>query len=77
MKPRTKFQTELQQEHAAQEQHHHEHQQSAHEFAAAEEMLRFDAANTIVPPEIERRLQESTASLPQPKRSWWRRVFGG
>ena len=42
-----------------------------------EEMLRHDSANTIVPPDIARRLQQSTADLPPPNRSWWKRIFGG
>jgi hypothetical protein len=51
--------------------------QSAREFANAEEMLRYDAANTTVPPEIARRLRKSTGDLPAPKMSWWKRWFGG
>jgi hypothetical protein len=74
MKPRTKFSSELQQEHELQQQQ--TNQQTAREFATAEELLRFDSANTLVPPEIARRLQESSASSPQPKRSWLRRLFG-
>ena len=50
---------------------------SALEFASAEEMLRYDAANTAVPPEIARRLRKSTADVPAPKMSWWKRWFGG
>jgi hypothetical protein len=50
---------------------------SALEFANAEEVLRYDAANTTVPPEIARRLRKSTADLPPPKMSWWKRWFGG
>jgi hypothetical protein len=72
MKPRTKLSTEL--EHAVQQE---ANQQTSREFATAEELLRFDAANTLVPPEIARRLQESTATLPKPKRSWLRKLFGG
>lgn len=47
------------------------------EFASAEEMLRFDAAQTSVPPGIAQRLRESTAELPRPKPSWWKRFIGG
>jgi hypothetical protein len=51
--------------------------QSAREFANAEELLRYDAAHTTVPPEIARRLQKSTADLPPPKAAWWKRLLGG
>jgi hypothetical protein len=47
------------------------------EFANAEELLRYDAAHTPVPPEIARRLQTSAADLPGPKTSWWKRWLGG
>lgn len=52
-------------------------QQSAREFANAEEMLRYDAAHTTVPPAIAQRLQKSTGNLPGPKTAWWKRLFGG
>ena len=42
-----------------------------------EEMLRYDAAHTTVPPGIAQRLQKSTGDLPGPKTSWWKRLFGG
>ena len=51
--------------------------QASHEFANVEEMLRHDAIHTSVPPEIEMRLQKSTAALPALKRSWLRKLFGG
>lgn len=50
-------------------------QQSALEFGTAEEMLRYDAAHTPVPPGIEARLQKSTEGLPPPARPWWKRLF--
>jgi len=49
----------------------------AREFASAEEMLRYDAAHTPVPPDIAERLQKSTGDLPRPKTAWWKRLFGG
>ena len=49
---------------------------AAREFASPEEMLRHDARNTTVPPEIARRLRQSTAEAQRPKASWWRRYFG-
>lgn len=67
--------------HTAQEQEQvsgtESQQTSAREFASTEEMLRFDAAQTPVPPRIAERLRESTAELPKPKPGWWKRWIGG
>jgi hypothetical protein len=60
------------QEHVA-EQTAHAH--AAKEFSNSDELLRFDAAHTEVPPEIAARLQKSAANLPPPA-SWWKRFFG-
>ena len=75
MKQQTKLSEEQQQQQHAVEQQ--TQQQSAREFANAEEMLRYDAAHTTVPPGIAQRLQKSTGDLPGPKTSWWKRLFGG
>ena len=54
------------------------HAHAAREFGASDELLRFDAAHTAVPPEIAERLKKSAAGIaPPPKRSWWRNLFGG
>jgi hypothetical protein len=45
-------------------------------FESAEELLRHDAAQTAVPPEIARRLSQSIAQSAPPRRSWWRKLFG-
>jgi len=75
MKQQTKLSAEQQQQqHAAEQQ---TQAQSAREFAGAEELLRFDAAHTPVPPDIARRLQKSAGDLPAPKTTWWRRLFRG
>jgi hypothetical protein len=74
MKHQTKLSQEQQQQHAAE---HQTQQQAVREFANAEEMLRYDAAHTPVPPAIAQRLQKSTGDLPQPKLAWWKRLFGG
>jgi hypothetical protein len=75
MKQQTKLSEEQQQQqHAAEQQ---TQKQSAREFANAEEMLRYDAAHTPVPPAIAQRLQKSTGELPQPKLAWWKRWLGG
>ena len=74
MKQQSKLSAEQQQQHAAEQQ---TQSQSAREFASAEELLRYDAAHTTVPPDIARRLQKSAADLPAPKTTWWQRLFGG
>lgn len=45
------------------------------EFASAEEMIRDDARQTPVPPQIAERLHESIAREPKPVTPWWRRLF--
>lgn len=75
MKHRTKLISEQQHDQAAEKQMHH--QQAGREFSSAEELLRFDAAHAVVPPEIGVRLQKSSADLPKPKSAWWKRIFGG
>ena len=50
---------------------------AAREFSNADELLRFDAAQTSVPPEIARRLQKASAQLSPPAPSpWWKNIFG-
>jgi hypothetical protein len=74
MKQQTKLSEEQQQQqHAAEQQ---TQKQSAREFANAEEMLRYDAAHTTVPPGIAQRLQKSTGQTSAPPRSWWRNLLG-
>lgn len=75
MKRQTKLNSEQQQEQAAEQ--HAQQQTPAREFSSAEELLRFEAANTVVPASVAKRLQRSTENLPSPKPSWWRRFFGG
>ena len=74
MKQQSKLSQEQQQQHAAEQK---TQQPAAREFANAEELLRYDAAHTPVPPAIAQRLQKSTGDLPGPKTSWWKRLFGG
>ena len=74
MKHQSKLSQEQQQQRAAEQQ---TQQQAVREFASAEELLRYDAAHTTVPPEIAQRLQKSTGNLPGPKPAWWKRLFGG
>jgi hypothetical protein len=51
-------------------------QKSTREFATTEELLRHDASQTPVPPEIAERLARSIQNEPKPERSWWRRMLG-
>jgi hypothetical protein len=48
-------------------------QATAREFASVEELLRFDAGQTAVPPAIAERLGQSVGNEPNPSRPWWRR----
>jgi hypothetical protein len=50
-------------------------QNSALEFGSTEELLRHDAGQTTVPPEIAERLARSIQNEPKPERSWWRRFL--
>lgn len=53
-------------------------QQAAKDFENSYELLRFDAAQVSVPPEILQRLQKSTAHInPPAARPWWKTIFGG
>lgn len=72
MKQHSKLSSEQQQEHVSEQQ---SGQHAVQEFATAEELLRFDAANIPVPSTIAERLAKSSADLPKPNRSWWKRLF--
>ena len=73
MKQQSKLSQEQQHEMAAASE---SRQQAAREFASAEEMLRWDAAQTAVPPPIAQRLKQSVGNLPPPRRSWWKNLLG-
>jgi len=50
--------------------------QAAREFESSDELLRFDAAQTTVPPEIAERLKATaTNATPPPKAGWFKRLF--
>ena len=70
MKHQSKFSQE--QQHAAT---HQAGQQAVHEFASAEELLRFDAAQTNVPPEIAERLKRTASATAPPPSGWFKRLF--
>jgi hypothetical protein len=69
-----------QQSKLSQEQQNAETQQTrqpaGRDFASVDEMIRFDAAQTVVPQEIAERLKKSTDAEPAADRTWWRRIFG-
>ncbi len=47
-------------------------------FVNSDELLRFDAAQTDVPPGIGLRLQKSAEQITPPEsRRWWNKLFGG
>jgi hypothetical protein len=71
MKHEKKFSQEQQQISETQSQ-----QTTEREFASVEELLRFDAKQTSVPPAIAERLGRSLQNEPCPPRSWWRRWLG-
>jgi hypothetical protein len=71
MKQHTKLSEK--QEHVA---GHQSQRQDAKEFLNAEELLRFDAAQAVVPQEIAQRLKSSAAQVcPPPSRPWWKNIF--
>ena len=72
MKHEKKF--ESQEQHQASETQSQQ-KTSAREFASVEELLRYDAKQTDVPPGIAQRLGRSLQNDPPPARSWWRRWF--
>jgi hypothetical protein len=73
MKQESRLTTGQQQEQAAETRTENA---TAKQFENAEQVLRYDAAQTTVPPEIVRRLNQSVAESPPPRRPWWRRIFG-
>lgn len=75
MKRHTKHttQTSQEQEQLSQTQ---SQQTAAREFTSAEEALREDIRQTVVPPAVEHRLSKSIEKLPKPERPWWKRLMG-
>jgi len=75
MKHEEKFRQEEQQ--ISETQSQSQAGKTAREFASPEEMLRFDAKQTIVPPGVAERLGRSLQDEPCAPRSWWQRIFRG
>lgn len=56
---------------------HQSHAQAGQEFASVEELLRLDATQTAVPPQIAERLKRSAQNAaPAQSRPWWKNIFG-
>ncbi len=72
MKQQKKFESQEQQR-ASETQS--QQKTSSREFASVDELLRYDAKQTSVPPAIAQRLGRSLQNQPRPARSWWRRWF--
>jgi hypothetical protein len=72
MKHQSKFSSQEQQQQVSQQQGQ---QQTAVEFAAVEELLRYDAKHTQAPPRIAERIQQTVRRGPETPDSWWRRAF--
>lgn len=64
------------QQHTTEAQHTLLPGQTGLEFSSAEELIRFDAAQTTPPTALDQRVQDSVNREPRPKRSWWARLFG-
>ncbi|MDB6027896.1 MAG: hypothetical protein JWM68_4119 [Verrucomicrobiales bacterium] len=62
-----------QEEQQATQQQHSEQKTDAKEFSSVDEMLRHDASQTAVPPNVADKLNRSIASEPQPA-SWLKRL---
>jgi len=71
-----KHQTKLSQEQQSAAAHQSQ-QQAGREFASSEELLRFDAAQTVVPPQIAQRLKRSAGEdAPATRRPRWKNLLG-
>jgi len=75
--PSHKLQQGQEQELAQQQQLGARQKQAVREFGSVEELLRHDAAQTPVPPELAARVRDSVAREPAPQTGWWRRLLGG
>jgi hypothetical protein len=53
----------------------HQEAQSVQQFSSVEEMIRFDAKQTLPPDSLAERLQDAISREPKPTKSWWQRLF--
>lgn len=72
MKHEKKFRQE---EQVSETQSQSQTSRTAREFATPEEMLRYDAKQTAVPPRVAERLSQSLQNEPNTLRPWWKRWF--
>jgi hypothetical protein len=72
MKHQSKFNTNQQQEQAAES---HTAKEAGQQFESVEQLIRHDAGQTLPPPSIAQRLSESIGSPEPPRRAWWRRFL--
>ena len=64
------------QESTSEQQEHQQEKSEVKEFSSVEEMLRHDAAQTVVPPGVAAKLNQSIRNAPVPEtKSWWQRFF--
>lgn len=56
------------------QQQHSEQKAEAKEFSSVDEMLRYDAAQTTVPPEVAEKLNRAIEKEPQPPTTWLQRL---
>ena len=73
MKQQNEFKPEHNKEHAAEQQMN---EGTVREFAKADDLLRYESEQIVVPAVIAERLKVSSADFPKPSRSWWKRFFG-
>ncbi len=75
---RTNLRHQHQTEQVSSQGHFHEtaSQSQTKEFAAVEDLLRFDSEQNPVPPEVADRLGRSLAAEPKPEKPWYRKLFG-
>jgi len=74
--PTHKFRAQSENESALEQQQGSQQQQAFKEWNTPEELLRHDVEKTVVPTAVQTRLKASSAGIPLPRRSWWKRWFG-
>jgi hypothetical protein len=72
MKPNNKL--SHQQGNLSASEQQHAASRGAQDFADSDDLLRLDAAQTIVPPKVAQRLQKSLGGVSV--KSWWQKLLG-
>ena len=73
MKQNSKLRHQEEQEQQSTQQQHSEQKTDAKEFSSVDEMLRYDASQNAVPPNVAEKVNRSIAGEPQPG-SWLKRL---